>query len=417
VDEGDGDDELNRSGDLAAVPQQEPRGRDRLGPQTLRSTQPVGSADMAEEERGEGGVTAGGLEKPSRWRGFVILVTAMAASALVATLIATASDDGDAEGESPVITQSPTTEALATLDDRPDATQTVPVEAVPIDETLGAYPGFGDPSVLRDLEDTLGTRLGAVVQFGDQRSADEMLFSIQGALTGLAEWTEEREAIYSVTIPLGFGDADARSVEGSVRVVDNLRQSAAGAHDEQYRTVARRLIGRGVSDAVLRLGHEPDGDWYPWSAQSSCEDYVAAFRHVAELFREESAEFRIEWTGTLRYFDEFGPCAYPGDDVVDIMGLDVYDRGGPMSSPGRRDGSIPGRCGRSSSVRGWRVIWRSRSNATSRSAIPNGASSSRPTKELPAETIPTSSTPWPTGSSRCPSAVEARCSIRRTSSA
>ncbi len=201
-----------------------------------------------------------------------------------------------------------------------------------IRRTLGVYPGRANSEMLRSLERELGFDLGVIVQFGGRSSPGDLTGSINGQLARLSNWIIERNPAYSVTIPLAFGYADAKSEEGRGQVVDNLDRTVAGEHDRAYVRVAELLVGAGLGDAVLRLGHEFDGNWFPWSARPSCESFINAFQHVADIFVAVSPSFRIEWSGTLRYFPAWGECAYPGDDYVDILGLDVYDRGGPMSA-------------------------------------------------------------------------------------
>jgi hypothetical protein len=109
-------------------------------------------------------------------------------------------------------------------------------------------------------------------------------------------------------------------------VLKSLQQTVSGAYDADYRTVARNLIAAGYSDAVLRLGHEFDGTWYPWSARDNEQKYIEAFRHVRDVFKRESSAFRFEWTGMQATWTAHAPKAYPGDAYVDIIGLDIYYR-------------------------------------------------------------------------------------------
>jgi len=194
---------------------------------------------------------------------------------------------------------------------------------------LGIYPGFGGEQTLLEFERDLGRPLAVVVQFGGHRDPSDLLGSYRGALRGLRRWLARGE-LYAVTVPLAFGDGDARA-EGSRAAGRNaLEETAGGAHDETYRAVGRLLVDSGVPDAVLRIGHEFDGDWYPWSAQGNCEHFINAFRHVVDVFRSVSPEFRMDWSGTVPHFREWGRCAYPGDEYVDVIGIDVYDRVGSM---------------------------------------------------------------------------------------
>lgn len=286
----------------------------------------------------EDGEPAGDAAPATRvgWRpAYVLSVIAAIVIAAIVAIIIVASDDGRSTAR-PVDSTTPPTSSLepapAPAPATTSPTSSSPVTTtVPGTPTLGAYPGYGDESEIRSLEASVRRRFGAVVQFGDRRAPDVMVSSVGGALDGLIGWVDERGATYSVAVPLAFGDAMADTEEGRATIRANLAETVSGAHDDRYRDVARRLVAAGLDDAVLRLGHEFDGDWFPWSAMASCEGYIDAYRHVADVVREESPDFRLEWTGGLRHFDEWGLCAYPGDDVVDIIGLDVYDQGGPLS--------------------------------------------------------------------------------------
>ena len=108
-----------------------------------------------------------------------------------------------------------------------------------------------------------------------------------------------------------------------------LKQVAAGSQDAYFLAFANNLrsLGRGASD--LRLAWEFNGNWQPWSAYSAT-DFVAAFRHVAKLLKTALPSATIDWNGNWgtsqcghNPFTEL----YPGDDVVDVIGVDTYDGG------------------------------------------------------------------------------------------
>ncbi len=48
------------------------------------------------------------------------------------------------------------------------------------------------------------------------------------------------------------------------------------------------------------------------------------FRHVAGIFRQVSKSFRLQWCPAGGYQQIPTPDLYPGDDVVDEIGLDLY---------------------------------------------------------------------------------------------
>ncbi len=134
----------------------------------------------------------------------------------------------------------------------------------------------------------------------------------------------------TVTIPLAFGKKAPYQRGGPAEVLKGLKKTVSGAYDADFRTVARTLIAAGYSDAVLRLGHEFDGTWVQWSARDNEQGYIDAFRHVRNVFEQESKAFRYEWTGMNAPWRAHARGAYPGDAYVDIIGLDIYYR-----SPGQ----------------------------------------------------------------------------------
>jgi hypothetical protein len=106
---------------------------------------------------------------------------------------------------------------------------------------------------------------------------------------------------------------------------------AAGDHDADLTRWATELAAWG-RPLLLRFAHEMNGDWYPWSTGAegaSAESYVAAWRHVHDIFRAAGAEeVQFVWApnvplGGVPGFED----AYPGADVVDVLGLDGYNWG------------------------------------------------------------------------------------------
>ena len=104
----------------------------------------------------------------------------------------------------------------------------------------------------------------------------------------------------------------------------------------------------------IRFAHEMNGSWYPWSEWNdlnknmrrdageetgfTAANYVQMYRNVAQMFRQYAPNAALIWCpnsgllgGDKR--DVFRPF-YPGDDAVDWVGLDVYERGWTMPKPG-----------------------------------------------------------------------------------
>lgn len=105
-----------------------------------------------------------------------------------------------------------------------------------------------------------------------------------------------------------------------------LAQGAQGAYDDVFREIAKTLVKDKLADATLRIGWEFNGGWMPWSAAKDPTSYVAFFRRIVRIVRAVPGQhFAIEWTPGVGRHAIAPDHAYPGDDVVDLIGMDVYN--------------------------------------------------------------------------------------------
>lgn len=112
-----------------------------------------------------------------------------------------------------------------------------------------------------------------------------------------------------------------------------LDEVAAGTHDAVFSKIARDLVAHGRSDSVVRVGWEANASWYRWGATASTAgSFKAAFRHVVGVLHQQAPHLVIDFdiscgTGLRGSSDRTAAFTqlYPGDDVVDIVGCDVYD--------------------------------------------------------------------------------------------
>jgi endoglucanase len=88
----------------------------------------------------------------------------------------------------------------------------------------------------------------------------------------------------------------------------------------------------------LRPMHEGNGNWYPWgigdSKVNTNETYIAAYRHIVDIFRAEGAS-NVKWVFNINC-SNVGQGAsftnhYPGDAYVDYNSLDGYNWGTTQS--------------------------------------------------------------------------------------
>ncbi len=118
-----------------------------------------------------------------------------------------------------------------------------------------------------------------------------------------------------------------------------LAEVADGRRDAVFLAVGRSMVASGWGGAIVRLGWEFNGSWMPWAAASDPKAYVAAYRRVVQDLRStQGAHFTFDWCCAWGRNQIAPDTVYPGDDVVDIVGMDLYTRSyNPFTrDPGRR---------------------------------------------------------------------------------
>nr|WP_233549097.1 glycosyl hydrolase [Clavibacter lycopersici] len=105
----------------------------------------------------------------------------------------------------------------------------------------------------------------------------------------------------------------------------------AGDHDAYIRSWGADLAKYGGT-VYLRLGHEMNGNWYPWSDGvngNAPGSYVAAWKHVHDLVVAQGAtNVKWVWSPNVPYPGSTDLASlYPGADQVDVVALDGYNWG------------------------------------------------------------------------------------------
>ena len=134
-------------------------------------------------------------------------------------------------------------------------------------------------------------------------------------------------------------DPGARRVVLSQEMVpDNVPANwrelgAAGAYDRYARQLAANLVADGMGNAVIRLGHEMNGTWYHDSLGNNpaqYRDWTAYWARIVRAMRSvPGAHFLFDWNVNAGYRNIPLGSYYPGDSVVDVIGIDIYDAGMP----------------------------------------------------------------------------------------
>lgn len=88
----------------------------------------------------------------------------------------------------------------------------------------------------------------------------------------------------------------------------------------------------------VRLSHEMDGDWYPYSegykknpTRNTAADFIAYWRYVVDYFEKASVK-NVAWVWCVNGDRSGGkdwPDYYPGDEYVDWLAVDLYSSRNP----------------------------------------------------------------------------------------
>lgn len=112
-----------------------------------------------------------------------------------------------------------------------------------------------------------------------------------------------------------------------------------GKFDAYLTQYARGIKTTGLP-VIIRLDHEMNGNWYPWSELTADGksingnhrgDYVRMWRHVHDIFQREGANTYAIWLWSPNRINTIprmpAPKAfYPGDKYVDMIGMSGYYR-------------------------------------------------------------------------------------------
>lgn len=199
---------------------------------------------------------------------------------------------------------------------------------------LALAAGFGPAAAGAPLPDRLAGAFvpwtGEAGRDPDMRAWERWLGRSPGTVTALDYWGKDDWAAFRATawIPkLWARSAPTRPIAWSIPLTvpgTPLGAVAAGRHDADFAEAAR-AIAAAQPAAVIRLGWEMNVRTMAWYAGADPAAFIAAFRRVGALFRSASPRFALDWCPAWGPEDGPADLYYPGDDAVDIVGLDVYD--------------------------------------------------------------------------------------------
>ena len=176
----------------------------------------------------------------------------------------------------------------------------------------------------------VGTPVNCAVLFNDANTGwaqwvDPWFTHPGPAGTDFTPWVKADPAGRRVVVTQEMVPAD---VPANWRVL-----GAEGAYDGYARQLAVNLVAAGMGNAVIRLGHEMNGTWYHDSLgndPAQYKDWAEYWARIVRAMRSVSgAHFLFDWNVNAGYRDIPLSTFYPGNDVVDVIGIDIYDAGMP----------------------------------------------------------------------------------------
>jgi hypothetical protein len=175
---------------------------------------------------------------------------------------------------------------------------------------VGVFRGSGDPARIDEFEQWLGCHVEYVVEF----PARDTWETIANPQYLVEQWQDESRGLI-LSVPMLPNDGDG-----------SMEAGASGEYNSYYVLLAETLVEGGRQDALIRLGWEFNLPGSNWRADDPgvFRDY---WRQVVDAMRSVSGQdFGFIWNPG-RSGDDAVPY-YPGDDVVDYVGVDVYDATG-----------------------------------------------------------------------------------------
>nr|WP_308119459.1 glycosyl hydrolase [Streptomyces sp. JJ38] len=202
-----------------------------------------------------------------------------------------------------------------------------PSTAPPGAPAIGAFLGSGPRGVHRidGMERWLG---GTELRAGHTYLPGDLWVNIEGRPEFLRPWARWRRAEPGRMLVLNVPMLERNEAGVSDREVRRLlRAGARGEFDGHFRTLAERLVGLGIEDTVVVLGWEMNGTTYTHRCAPDPRSWKAYWRRVVTTMRTvPGQEFRFEFTPSRGRDAVPWTRCYPGDDVVDVIGMDSYDQ-------------------------------------------------------------------------------------------
>lgn len=195
----------------------------------------------------------------------------------------------------------------------------------------------------------VGSYTGSIVGSAANRNRQHMYAGFLGrkpdfqhdfASTSGGTIAQQWAAMGDASIPQGWRKFDCTRLVITMPLIPpagTLAAAANGDYHTNYTNLMVKYQECGLQNGIIRLGHEFNGTWYAWRADNGKEaDYALAFRNAVTSIRNSpnnggsGVQWRFDWCPTWADINPPSNCdieaCYPGDEYVDVIGLDVYNQ-------------------------------------------------------------------------------------------
>ncbi|WP_374118683.1 glycoside hydrolase family 26 protein [Streptomyces sp. 8L] len=151
---------------------------------------------------------------------------------------------------------------------------------------------------------------------------------IEGQVDFLGDWARWKQAragrMFVLNVPM-LDDNEGHVPDSQVRA--ELGQGASGDFDAHYRTLAQRLVDIGVPDTVIVLGWEMNGTTYTGRCGPDPAAWKAYWKRIVTTMRSiPGQKFKFDFAPNRGTDAVPWTECYPGDSLVDVIGMDSYDQ-------------------------------------------------------------------------------------------
>lgn len=225
-----------------------------------------------------------------------------------------------------------------------DAPNDVPAPApgsLPLnDNTAPPFKGvyqWGQSGCKSGLYDAYGPWLNRTVIWGEDFMPTESWSHLEGESWQMGTWgpwvKKQVGRRYILSLPMLVGSWDGKGPKQGpgAGVPVSLEEGAKGTYNIYFQHLAESLVKHGMDDTLIRVGWEFNGGWYIWRANTAAkaEAFAGYFKQIVTTMRAVPGAEKLKfiWNPAMEPYWAYPPeKAWPGDDVVDYIGLDVYDQ-------------------------------------------------------------------------------------------